>query len=70
MSWLCFFDFLQEAFPDLQIIFSRASAKAERDLCNLYGMFLYVELGPPQDWANFRSLQIWVDQLDPSPKIS
>ena len=28
-------------------IFSRASAKAERDLFSLYGMFLYVELGDP-----------------------
>ena len=30
-----------------QILFSRASAKAERDLSSLYGMFLYVELGDP-----------------------
>ena len=28
-------------------IFSRISAKAERDLSSLYGMFLYVELGDP-----------------------
>ena len=28
-------------------IFSRASAKAERDLSNLYGVFLCVELGDP-----------------------
>ena len=29
------------------LIFKRASAKAERDLSNLYGLFLYVELGDP-----------------------
>ena len=29
------------------VVFSRASAKAERDLSSLYGVFLYVELGDP-----------------------
>ena len=28
-------------------VFSHASAKAERDLCNLSGVFLCVELGDP-----------------------
>ena len=32
-------------------IFSCASAKAERDLSNLPGMFLYVELGVPLEMA-------------------
>ena len=34
------------------LIFSHASAKAERDLSSLYGVFLYVELGdsPGQDF--------------------
>ena len=29
------------------LLFSRVSAKAERDLSNLYGVFLCVELGDP-----------------------
>ena len=33
--------------PPITVIFSRAPAKAERDLSSLYGMFLYVELGDP-----------------------
>ena len=38
----------------LFLIFSRASAKAERDLSNLCSVFLYVELGghlPGQDFT-------------------
>ena len=32
-------------------LFSHTSAKAERDLSNMYGVFLYVELGyPPWKW--------------------